>query len=1246
MTGKHNCGINIFQWNCNGLSAHVNELKQHLAYNYYDVICLQETFLKPTKNFSLIGYSVVRKDREGMQKGGLVTLIKDSINYTEIKPQADIECIIVKIKTENSHITVANLYISPEQDLDTNLLCSLFTPKTIIVGDLNSKNTLWGSPITNHRGALIENLMDNNNFIVLNNGLPTYTHHNGTRSHLDLSIACHSIAANCDWEVVNDTLGSDHCPTVTHLNVPPFLDIDNSKKFILSKADWESFKISCKKLLTADTISEYKSVTEKTEILTSAIIKAAELSIPQGKNTKGKRSKPLPYWNENCRKAVQDRNKARNAMHKNKTLDNCINYRRSKGKAQHVIKSTAREYWQDYCSTLDKSTKLGTVWRMAKKMNGVQCESKIKNLLVDGITLESNAEKAEAFAKTFSDISSNKNYTANFIARKDDIESNQSHLFENISSSIDDSKLNDLNEPFALHELKQALRDVKKHSAPGADRISYEMLQKLPKCSIKAVLNLCNQIWANDDFPVSWRDSIVHPVLKPGKDPLYTTSYRPISLTPTLCKLMEKMVTTRLTYHVEKNNILNNIQSGFRKGRSTIDHIIRLQDTINKYNNNKGYTVGVFIDFQSAFDMMWRTGLLMKLRKLGITGNIFSFIKNFLTDRTIQVKVGNALSQRYVLDNGTAQGSIISPLLFLIMINDLPDTLHNVESSLFADDSCIFKSGKSLSHITKSVQENLNKVSDWCDAWGFKISLEKTVAVVFTHRKVSDIDLTINSDSVKIDNKAKFLGLVFDSKLNWNEHIKYVEQKCKKRLQLMRVVAGNTWGANKKALLTIYRSLIRSVIDYGSIAYNSASESSKNRLDIIQHKALRIACGAFCSTAASALQVETGELPLALRRSQQEIKYSVKVKATEGHPAKSVTEFHWTTLSKKFKPNNLPIYSKTLDYFSNTNTEVVRPAALPDVPTWHLKPCCVDTSLIDCGSKRENPELLRNLALEKIDSYKNSVHIYTDASKTTENKTSAAFCVPELNIEHSARLTDNITIFAAELAAIKLALLWVINTLDKNISIFSDSYSSLQAITSGKSSCRPNLLLEILALITKYNKNVTFIWLPSHIGIKGNELADKLANLSTAQPNIDVDVGLELSEAYNLVDRYIIGKWQQLWENESTGSHYRKIEKNVSTKLKYFHPIRHKDVVISRLRLGKCYLNAYLHQIGKHPDGLCHSCNKPETVTHFLIECPHSVACSAVLAACDKLKISPEINTVLSDSRLHNVILSSLSRKI
>jgi len=120
-----------------------------------------------------------------------------------------------------------------------------------------------------------------------------------------------------EWDVLNDTLGSDHLPAITCINVFPVEDSDHSKKFLTSKADWSSFKNNSRKLLKTDVIVKNKTVDENTEALTNAIIKAAELSIPQRKNSKRKRLKCLPYWNKNCKKAIRDRNKARNAMHKN-----------------------------------------------------------------------------------------------------------------------------------------------------------------------------------------------------------------------------------------------------------------------------------------------------------------------------------------------------------------------------------------------------------------------------------------------------------------------------------------------------------------------------------------------------------------------------------------------------------------------------------------------------------------------------------------------------------------------------------------------------------------------------------------------------------------------------------------------------------------------------------------------------------------------------------------------------------------
>src|SRR5207245_720328 len=154
--------------------------------------------------------------------------------------------------------------------------------------------------------------------------------------------------------------------------------------------------------------------------------------------------------------------------------------------------------------------------------------------------------------------------------------------------------------------------------------------------------------------------------------------------------------------------------------------------------------------------------------------------------RSCQVQVGEAKSKTCTLENGTPQGSTISPILYLIMINDL--TLHNkdVDLSLFADDSAIFKSGTNLQRLVTDIQGSLDEIQKWCDAWGFRISVNKSCGVLFTNKTKIKIDkpLTLGGGPLKMENKVKFLGIIFDSKLTWSEHINYVIERCNKRLNL------------------------------------------------------------------------------------------------------------------------------------------------------------------------------------------------------------------------------------------------------------------------------------------------------------------------------------------------------------------------------------------------------------------------------------------------------------------------------
>ena len=207
-----------------------------------------------------------------------------------------------------------------------------------------------------------------------------------------------------------------------------------------------------------------------------------------------------------------------------------------------------------------------------------------------------------------------------------------------------------------------------KPTAPGVDQVSYIMLKNLGVDGMSKLLELYNRVWSEGRLPSIWKESTVIPIRKPGKDPSKPSSYRPIALTSNLCKIMERMITDR-SYELEKKGMLASCQSGFRKGRNTMDAVVRIEAEIRKTQSNKESVVVEFFDIEKAYDMMWKEGLLIKLHLMGVGGKVFNWIKDFLFNRKLQVRIGAELSGNYVVGNGTPQGSVISPVLFIIMIN-------------------------------------------------------------------------------------------------------------------------------------------------------------------------------------------------------------------------------------------------------------------------------------------------------------------------------------------------------------------------------------------------------------------------------------------------------------------------------------------------------------------------------------------------------------------------------------------------
>lgn len=168
-------------------------------------------------------------------------------------------------------------------------------------------------------------------------------------------------------------------------------------------------------------------------------------------------------------------------------------------------------------------------------------------------------------------------------------------------------------------------------------------------------------------------------------------------------------------------------------------------------------------------------------------------------------------------------------------------------------------------YLNNNIQSAIIKIERWTYDWGFKMSVAKSCYMCFTRkRKLGNIQLKLYGQNMERVTKFKYLGLWFDEKCLWRTHVKQIETKCIKVLNLMRSVSGYDWGADKQSLLDIYRALIRSCIDYGCMVYGAAAKSVLEKLDRIQFRALRISIGAIKTTSTNALLVEAKELPLYL----------------------------------------------------------------------------------------------------------------------------------------------------------------------------------------------------------------------------------------------------------------------------------------------------------------------------------------------------------------------------------------------
>lgn len=410
--------------------------------------------------------------------------------------------------------------------------------------------------------------MDVHNLVCLNDGRGTRLDiGRGTESAIDLTIVSEQIPGRSQWEVFSDnSLGSDHYPIWTKMSDQSVqLEGNWFPRWKMKEVNWEHYSMVASGKLMGIMSYSGDDVEELNSMITGILYESAEETI--GKSTGMRKKKMVPWWSEVCKEAVKARNKAFKVIKSNHTFNKLIEYKKAQAKAKRVICEAKRKYWRDFCSNIGSEIKVSEVWGMIRKMGGIRRDFALPVIRGNDIEAVTNAEKAEVLARAFVKVHSTQKLSSEELMwRTKVIEENRGIL----GRKDTDEGVIDTN--FTLFELKRALIGVKSTS-PGKDEVSYKMIEQISDVAKSVVLILYNKIWEQGKLPKMWKHSVIVPIGKPDKDKTDVKSYRPIALTSNLCKVMEKMITIRLGYVIEKRGMLSPHQSGFCNGRTTMDQL-------------------------------------------------------------------------------------------------------------------------------------------------------------------------------------------------------------------------------------------------------------------------------------------------------------------------------------------------------------------------------------------------------------------------------------------------------------------------------------------------------------------------------------------------------------------------------------------------------------------------------------------------------------------------------------------------
>ena len=502
-------------------------------------------------------------------------------------------------------------------------------------------------------------------------------------------------------------------------------------------------------------------------------------------------------------------------------------YKIYKNKLLNLIRKAKKDYFYKYFSNYQNNIKktwekinmlIGSNKNHNRKTNPIKLNNKMSN---------NQKEIADAFNNYFTNIGNqlHKNLPASSIDPR-------SYLQGDYPNSM-------VVHPVSVLDVHSVFKSLKAKGC-SIDEFSSEIVKDHAEFLALPIQILYNQSIRTGCFPSLLKRALVIPIHKKNSTS-EITNYRPISILSIFSKIYEKLMKKTLTSYLTANNIISEKQFGFQSGISTYDAMEGFSTYLYQNLDEGKKVLGLFLDFKNAFDSVPHDILLQKLEYYGIRGNIHSWFKSYLHGRSQATKYGQHQSKSLFISTGLPQGSVLGPTLFNIYINDLTVVSAQLRTSLFCDDSLLFKSSENVDELVQLMNTELQKIQEWTLANRLTLNTDKTVAVLFSNKKIKEIPPILikkdyTYDLIKRVDHTKFLGVYYDEHLKFSQHISHL---CSK----LSIVAGMLFRLKlilpTKILKNIYNSHVNSILNYCTPIWCSNYQGNINPVHLLQKRIIR-----------------------------------------------------------------------------------------------------------------------------------------------------------------------------------------------------------------------------------------------------------------------------------------------------------------------------------------------------------------------------------------------------------------------